>query len=112
MGLRNWLKSLWKKEEDTDLEKKVMMLDISRQGHAQVIADCLERADQTDNFKHIVANAVSKQDDRLEHLEKMAGFLYEKLQEVDGKVSDLHDRTTATEFHVMKHDASVKSTEN
>lgn len=71
-------------EIETILLTTTITLDLHQQAMSLVIAD----VKKLNEFRDLVANAVSHLDSRLESLEKTSTFIYEKLQEIEQRIDD------------------------
>ncbi len=110
MSLLAWFKKLFgkKEEEESDLSAKITFLKLSQDIHADTISGIIESLKTNEEFRSMVANAVTNIDNRVDQLEKMAGFLYEKSTEMDSRLGELEDETTTDQFTSLVNSITPK----
>lgn len=110
MGLIAWFRNIFTEQEDPlETETKLAFLRLEQELQSQTVTEIVERLKHAEEFKNLVANAFSNLDNRLDNVEKMAGFLYEKIGEYEGRVASLEDRTTSHEFSKLVADATEEN---
>lgn len=102
MGLIGWFHSIFSKKEKVpeqmDIAAKIMILKLGQDLHADTITELLDRMKHAEEFRSLVANACTNFDSRLDSLEKMTGFLYEKAAEQEGRIDSVEESNTSSEF--------------
>ena len=113
MGLIQWFKELFSKKdipsEQYETATRLTVLKLGQDLHAQTINDIIDRLKNNEEFKSMVANAFNNIDNRVDSLEKMAGFLYEKTAEQETRVDALEERAVSDDFSKLA--AGIKEEE-
>ena len=109
MGLINRFMALFRKKEDSKVTE-IDILRLHQEIHAETMVHIMESLKNNDSFKSLVANAVTSLDNRIDQLEKVTNFLYDRAAEQEQKLSTLEDRTTKAEFTELAN--STKLSDN
>lgn len=89
-----------------------MFMKLAQETHTYTLADLLERADKSDDFKHLVANAVASMDSRLKELEEKVEFMFKFASVQEDRIDTLEERANVDDLDNLVHTATVKSPRN
>lgn len=102
MRLIEWFKGIFKKKKDPpseiDFLKMIVLIKNILDNHSSVLASLKEKTNQGDEFRSLVSNGFTNLDNRIDALEKMAGYLYDKSTDQEDRLVTVEETTTSNEF--------------
>ena len=94
------------------LAARLMIMKLAQDTHTYAIADLIERVNKNDDFKHLVAGAVSNTDSRIKELEEKMEFMFKFASSQEDRVDALEERVNSEDLDNLVHTATVKSPQN
>ena len=100
------------KPKEHDLAARLLLLKLHQDTHTYAIGDLLDSGRKCDDFKHLVAGAVSNMDTRIKDLEDKMDFLFKHASAQEDKLDSLEQRINNEDLDKLVQTATVKSPQN